>query len=97
MTNIVYSEMPKMMKKRLQSPPHEVYSLHRKLSGAYLICIKLGAKVNCREIFDEVLVKASTIDRTEQFDFYETYLGKDYVDLVRKRDKEILERIKQFN
>ena len=54
MTQIAYEYMPKMMKNRLKSPPREVYSLHRKLSGAYLICIKLKAKVNVKEIFDRV-------------------------------------------
>ena len=57
MTQIAYEYMPKMMKNRLKSPPREVYSLHRKLSGAYLICIKLKAKVNVKEIFDRVKLK----------------------------------------
>lgn len=46
MTETVYQNMPKMMKNRLKSPPKEVYSLHRKLSGAYLICIQLRAQIN---------------------------------------------------
>ena len=39
-----------MLKHRLTAPPEEAYSLHRKLSGAFLACIKLGAKVPCRQI-----------------------------------------------
>lgn len=39
-----------MLKHRLTPPPDEVYSLHRKLSGAFLACIKLGAVVPCREL-----------------------------------------------
>jgi aarF domain-containing kinase len=31
-----------------------VYSLHRKLSGAFLACIKIGAVVPCREILFQV-------------------------------------------
>ena len=96
MTSIVYKEMPKMMKKRLQSPPHEVYSLHRKLSGAYLICIKLGAKVNCRKLLNEVLERAKDIDRDEKFTFISEYLGEEYVSQVRQRDEEIKERGRFF-
>ncbi len=56
-TDAVYIQMPHMMKTRLKEPPSEVYSLHRKLSGAYLICIKLGARVEVKKIFEEVLEK----------------------------------------
>lgn len=43
-----------MLKHRLTPPPDEVYSLHRKLSGAFLACIKIGAVVPCRELLLEV-------------------------------------------
>jgi aarF domain-containing kinase len=35
-------------------PPEEVYTLHRKLAGAYNLCIKLGSVVSCRDLLDEV-------------------------------------------
>ena len=35
---------------RLTAPPPEVYSLHRKLAGAFLICIRMGAVMPCRDM-----------------------------------------------
>lgn len=43
-----------MLRHRLTPPPDEAYSLHRKLSGAFLACIKLGAVVPCRELLFKV-------------------------------------------
>ena len=48
-----------MLKHRLCPPPPEVYTLHRKLSGAYLTCIKLGAVVDCARPFRAIDAKAS--------------------------------------
>jgi len=36
-------------------PPEEVYTLHRKLAGAYTLCIKLGAVIPCRDLLEEVM------------------------------------------
>ncbi|CAM9105965.1 unnamed protein product [Ectocarpus fasciculatus] len=42
------------MKHRLTPPPQEVYSLHRKLAGAFLMNIKLKAVIPCRDILEDV-------------------------------------------
>lgn len=40
------------MKYRLTPPPTEAYSLHRKLAGAFLLCIRLKACIPCRDILE---------------------------------------------
>ena len=40
---------------RLTPPPEEVYTLHRKLAGAFNLCIKLGANVECRELLVDIV------------------------------------------
>lgn len=42
------------LKHRLAAPPTEVYSLHRKLAGAFTLCIKLKAVIRCRDILELV-------------------------------------------
>lgn len=41
-----------MLKNRLKAPPEQIYSLHRKLSGAYLACIRMRARVDCNKIYE---------------------------------------------
>lgn len=54
-TQRVKDLIPVMIKERLSPPPEETYSLHRKLSGAFLLCARLGSRVRAREIFAESL------------------------------------------
>lgn len=56
-TERVKALIPVMLHERLAPPPEETYSLHRKLSGAFLLCARLGSKVRCREMFVEALAK----------------------------------------
>eukprot|EP00808_Paulinella_micropora_P014331 g67193.t1 len=46
-----------MMQDALRPPRKEVYTLHRKLSGAFLMCKKLHATVECGPLFYEILDK----------------------------------------
>ena len=54
-TDRVRSLIPLMVRERLAPPPEETYSLHRKLSGAFLLCARLGSRVRCREMFSEAM------------------------------------------
>lgn len=47
--------VPVMIAHRLCAPPEEIYSLHRKLSGVFLLCYKLQAKVECRPMFEKIV------------------------------------------
>lgn len=53
-TDRVRQQIPVMIRERLRPPPPETYSLNRKLSGAFLLCARLRANVNCRDLFANV-------------------------------------------
>jgi len=50
-TDRVRANIGLMLRERLAPPPEETYSLHRKLSGAFLLCARLESKVEAREMF----------------------------------------------
>ena len=50
-TDRVRTLIPVMIRERLAPPPEETYSLHRKLSGAFLLLARLGSRVRCRAMF----------------------------------------------
>lgn len=62
-TERVKAQIPVMIKERLAPPPEETYSLHRKLSGAFLLCARLGSRVRCREMFEQSLAKSGMRDQ----------------------------------
>ncbi|XP_043663787.1 atypical kinase COQ8B, mitochondrial isoform X1 [Vespula pensylvanica] len=53
-TKRIQALVPTILNHRLCPPPEEIYSLHRKLSGVFLLCAKLNVKMNCRNMFREV-------------------------------------------
>ncbi|KAF4585491.1 ABC1 protein [Ophiocordyceps camponoti-floridani] len=60
-TDRVRSFIPVMLRERLSPPPEETYSLHRKLSGAFLLCARLGSKVPCRDMFVEAIRRSGYV------------------------------------
>lgn len=53
-TDEVRKHVPVMLRHRLTPPPPETYSLNRKLSGAFLMCARLGAQVDCHKLWNDV-------------------------------------------
>ncbi|KAJ1941173.1 hypothetical protein GGF37_003671 [Kickxella alabastrina] len=61
----VRSAIPVMLRHRLTPPPDETYSLHRKLSGAFLLCIRLHARVPCQDMFKSITAKYTFSDGSQ--------------------------------
>ncbi|OUT23340.1 hypothetical protein CAS74_001658 [Pichia kudriavzevii] len=53
-TDRVRTNIKLMLNERLTPPPEETYSLHRKLSGAYLLCARMKATISSK-IFEDVI------------------------------------------
>ena len=54
-TDRVRDNIGLMLRERLAPPPEETYSLHRKLSGAFLLCARLRSQVKTRDMFADAV------------------------------------------
>lgn len=55
-TEGIRAQVPIMLNNRLTPPPRQTYSLNRKLSGAFLLAARLGGSVDCRRIWEKVII-----------------------------------------
>jgi aarF domain-containing kinase len=53
LTERVTSHLHVFGHERLTPPPEDAYALHRKLSGSFMACIKLGAKIECHSLLQK--------------------------------------------
>ena len=56
-THRIQSLIPIMLNNRTTPPPEATYSLNRKLSGCFLLCSRLHAKVRCGRILRKVIAE----------------------------------------
>lgn len=56
-TKRIQQLVPTIVTHRLCPPPEEIYSLHRKLSGVFLLASKLKVKMSCRDLFMNIYKK----------------------------------------
>lgn len=54
-TKRIVDLVPTMVAHRLCPPPDEIYSIHRKLSGVFLLCSRLKVKIACQPMFNEIV------------------------------------------
>ncbi|XP_023161996.2 atypical kinase COQ8B, mitochondrial [Drosophila hydei] len=48
--------VPTMVAHRLCPPPEEIYSIHRKLSGIFLLCARLNVRMNCVPFYNDIIL-----------------------------------------
>ncbi|KAH8583303.1 ABC1 like kinase [Cryptosporidium sp. chipmunk genotype I] len=52
--------IPNILLERETAPFSDIYSLHRRIAGFFIICSRLGAAIGSHKIFNQVLEKYNT-------------------------------------
>ncbi|PFH34497.1 ABC1 protein [Besnoitia besnoiti] len=52
---LLHKEMQTVMKNRERPPPPEIYSLHRKLAGCFLLCAEMKGRADTAKAFQQVI------------------------------------------
>lgn len=55
LTERLSAEAKKVLENRTTPPPEQFYSINRKMSGILTLCSKLEIKVNCHQIYNELV------------------------------------------